>query len=146
MVVVVLKVCVENASASLYGTTLLHLCPLTLLSTAPSLTSPLTSLPPYPHSSLSFGQASAMLRRWFAETKGTVNVSTVTVTSHDGLAICLLPVFVVVCCLQAYLWHNNEAVVDWLKGELAEDDPSKSVIAQNVELIRRASVLREVKR
>ena len=80
------------------------------------------------------------------ETKGTVNVSTVTVTSHDGLAICLLPVFVVVCCLQAYLWHNNEAVVDWLKGELAEDDLSKSVIAQNVELIRRASVLREVKR
>ena len=60
-----------------------------------------------------------MLRRWFAETKGTVNVSTVTVTSHDSLAISLLPIFVVVCCLQTYLWHNNEAVVDWLKGELA---------------------------
>lgn len=48
--------------------------------------------------------------------------------------------------MQAYLWHNNEAVVEWLKGELAGDDTGKSVIAQNVELIRRASVLREVKR
>lgn len=48
--------------------------------------------------------------------------------------------------MQAYLWHNNEAVVEWLKGELVGDDTGKSVIAQNVELIRRASVLREVKR
>ena len=87
-----------------------------------------------------------MLRRWFAETMGTVNVSTLTITSRDNLVVCSFPVSVVVCCLQAYLWHNNEAVVDWLKGELAGEDLSKSVIAQNVDLIRRASVLREVKR
>ena len=44
------------------------------------------------------------------------------------------------------LADDVSAVVDWLKGELAGEDPSKSVIAQNVDLIRRASVLREVKR
>ena len=84
-----------------------------------------------------------MLRRWFSETKGTVNVSGVHVTLYDCFDV---GSFVVVYCLQAYLWHNDEAVVDWLKSELAEEDATKSVIAQNVELIRRASVLKEVKR
>lgn len=68
---------------------------------------------------LSYGQGSAMLRRWFAESKGTVN---------------------------AYLWHNNEAVVEWLEQELRETDPNNSVFLQNVELLKRDHAVQEVKR
>jgi len=44
-----------------------------------------------------------MLSRWFIESKGTV---------------------------QAYLWEDNEAVVEWLQEELRKDN-SQSIIKQN---------------
>ena len=49
-------------------------------------------------------------------------------------------------CQQAYLWHNNEAVVEWLEQELRETDPNNSVFLQNVELLKRDHAVQEVKR
>ena len=44
--------------------------------------------------------------------------------------------------MQAYLWHNNEAVVEWL--ERQERSKEDSIVRQNVECVKRDRVLREV--
>lgn len=44
--------------------------------------------------------------------------------------------------LQAYLWHNNEAVAEWLEEQ--ERSKEDSIVRQNVECVKRDRVLREV--
>ena len=44
--------------------------------------------------------------------------------------------------LQAYLWHNNEAVVKWL--EKQERNKEESIVRQNIECMKRDRVLTQV--
>ncbi len=41
---------------------------------------------------------------------------------------------------QAYLWHNNEAVVEWLEGQ----EGSKSIVRENADCIKRDRIMRQV--
>ncbi|XP_010875045.2 acetyl-CoA carboxylase isoform X2 [Esox lucius] len=67
---------------------------------------------------LSDGHIQSMLRRWFVETEGTV---------------------------QAYLWDNNEAVVDWLKKHLAKEDGMRSTIRENIKYLKRDYALKQIR-
>ncbi|XP_066991423.2 acetyl-CoA carboxylase isoform X2 [Anabrus simplex] len=66
---------------------------------------------------LSVGQAEAMLRRWFVEDKGATS---------------------------AYLWENNREVVTWLLGQL-EKGSTNSVIANNIQCVRRDAIIQQLK-
>ncbi|GLH16303.1 Uncharacterized protein GBIM_20609 [Gryllus bimaculatus] len=66
---------------------------------------------------LSVGQCEAMLRRWFVEDKGTTS---------------------------AYLWENNEAVVEWFLDQQAQD-PSNSIIANNIHCVKKDAVVQNIK-
>ncbi|XP_048467701.1 acetyl-CoA carboxylase [Rhincodon typus] len=59
---------------------------------------------------LSDGHIQSMLRRWFVETEGTV---------------------------KAYLWDNNQKVVEWLEKHLNDEDDTRSVIRENIKYLKR---------
>ncbi|XP_017269284.1 acetyl-CoA carboxylase isoform X2 [Kryptolebias marmoratus] len=67
---------------------------------------------------LSDGHMQSMLRRWFVETEGTV---------------------------QAYLWDNNQAVVEWLEKHLSTEDGARSVIRENIKYLKRENVLKHMR-
>uniref|UniRef100_A0A8C5FHV9 acetyl-CoA carboxylase n=1 Tax=Gadus morhua TaxID=8049 RepID=A0A8C5FHV9_GADMO len=67
---------------------------------------------------LTDGQVQAMLRRWFVEAEGTV---------------------------KAYLWDDNEEVVDWLERQLAEEEGARSVVDENIKYIRRDHILKQIR-
>ncbi|XP_030077913.1 acetyl-CoA carboxylase 1 isoform X2 [Microcaecilia unicolor] len=67
---------------------------------------------------LTDGQIQAMLRRWFVEAEGTV---------------------------KAYLWDNNEDVVEWLEKQLAEEEGVRSVVEENIKYISRDYVLKQIR-
>ncbi|XP_029467592.1 acetyl-CoA carboxylase 1 isoform X2 [Rhinatrema bivittatum] len=67
---------------------------------------------------LTDGQIQAMLRRWFVEAEGTV---------------------------KAYLWDNNEDVVEWLEKQIAEEDGARSVVEENIKYISRDYVLKQIR-
>ena len=49
--------------------------------------------------------------------------------------------------VSAYLWHNDEAVVHWLEEQGgSRGTPPSSVFAQNIEFLKKESVLRQVNR
>uniref|UniRef100_A0A4W5MK54 acetyl-CoA carboxylase n=1 Tax=Hucho hucho TaxID=62062 RepID=A0A4W5MK54_9TELE len=66
---------------------------------------------------LSDGHIQSMLRRWFVETEGTV---------------------------QAYLWDNNKAVVEWLEKHLAKEDGTRSAIRENIKYLKRDHALKHI--
>ncbi|CAB1453393.1 unnamed protein product [Pleuronectes platessa] len=67
---------------------------------------------------LSDGHVQSMLRRWFAETEGTV---------------------------KAYLWDNNQAVVEWLEKHLSmEDSGTQSAIRENIKYLKRENTLKHI--
>lgn len=66
---------------------------------------------------LSGGQIKSMLSRWFVEAQGTVN---------------------------AYLWEDNKAVVEWLSDQLDEENLERSVICENIRCIRRDYVMQQI--
>ncbi|RZF37309.1 hypothetical protein LSTR_LSTR005641 [Laodelphax striatellus] len=68
------------------------------------------------HPSLSDGQAEAMLRRWFVEDKGTT---------------------------VAYLWEDNEAVVEWLSEQ--KNGGVNSMISNNLKCIQRDAIIEKIK-
>ncbi|XP_028313974.1 acetyl-CoA carboxylase isoform X2 [Gouania willdenowi] len=68
---------------------------------------------------LSDGHMQSMLRRWFAETEGTV---------------------------QAYLWDNNQAVVEWLEKHLSKEDGVRSAIRENIKCLKRENAMKDVHR
>ncbi|XP_051278082.1 acetyl-CoA carboxylase isoform X2 [Dicentrarchus labrax] len=67
---------------------------------------------------LSDGHMQSMLRRWFVETEGTV---------------------------KAYLWDNNQAVVEWLEKHLSEEDGARSAIRENIKYLKRENTLKQIR-
>ncbi|MEQ2248401.1 hypothetical protein ILYODFUR_018807 [Ilyodon furcidens] len=67
---------------------------------------------------LSDGHMQSMLRRWFVETEGTV---------------------------KAYLWDNNQAVVEWLEKHLSIEDGTRSVIRENIKYLKRENALKHIR-
>uniref|UniRef100_A0A096M0T2 acetyl-CoA carboxylase n=1 Tax=Poecilia formosa TaxID=48698 RepID=A0A096M0T2_POEFO len=67
---------------------------------------------------LSDGHMQSMLRRWFVETEGTV---------------------------KAYLWDNNQAVVEWLEKHLSTEDGTRSVIRENIKYLKRENALKHIR-
>lgn len=47
---------------------------------------------------------------------------------------------------QAYLWDNNQAVVEWLEKHLAEQDGIRSTIHENIKYLKRESTLKHIRR
>ncbi|KAM4616339.1 acetyl-CoA carboxylase 2 isoform 2-T2 [Polymixia lowei] len=67
---------------------------------------------------LSDGHMQSMLRRWFVETEGTV---------------------------KAYLWDNNQAVVEWLEKHLSKEDGTRSAIRENIKYLKRDYTLKHIR-
>ncbi|KAM3610281.1 uncharacterized protein V6R79_001760 [Siganus canaliculatus] len=67
---------------------------------------------------LSDGHMQSMLRRWFVETEGTV---------------------------KAYLWDNNQAVVEWLEKHLSDEDGARSAIRENIQYLKRENTLKHIR-
>ncbi|XP_072244094.1 acetyl-CoA carboxylase isoform X2 [Leuresthes tenuis] len=67
---------------------------------------------------LSDGHMQSMLRRWFVETEGTV---------------------------KAYLWDNNQAVVEWLEKHLSKEDGTRSAIRENIKYLKRENTLKHIR-
>ncbi|XP_054904810.1 acetyl-CoA carboxylase isoform X2 [Poeciliopsis prolifica] len=67
---------------------------------------------------LTDGHMQSMLRRWFVETEGTV---------------------------KAYLWDNNQAVVEWLEKHLSTEDGTRSVIRENIKYLKRENALKHIR-
>ncbi|KAL7392461.1 hypothetical protein ABVT39_025157 [Epinephelus coioides] len=67
---------------------------------------------------LSDGHMQSMLRRWFVETEGTV---------------------------KAYLWDNNQAVVEWLEKHLSNEDGTRSGIRENIKYLKRENTLKHIR-
>uniref|UniRef100_A0AAQ5ZK67 acetyl-CoA carboxylase n=1 Tax=Amphiprion ocellaris TaxID=80972 RepID=A0AAQ5ZK67_AMPOC len=67
---------------------------------------------------LSDGHMQSMLRRWFVETEGTV---------------------------KAYLWDNNQAVVEWLEKHLSKEDDTRSAIRENIKYLKRENTLKHIR-
>ncbi|XP_063051128.1 acetyl-CoA carboxylase isoform X2 [Engraulis encrasicolus] len=67
---------------------------------------------------LSDGHIQSMLRRWFVETEGTV---------------------------KAYLWDNNQAVVEWLEKHLAKEEGTRSAIRENIKYLKRDYALKHIR-
>ncbi|KAM4577442.1 acetyl-CoA carboxylase isoform 2-T3 [Odontesthes bonariensis] len=67
---------------------------------------------------LSDGHIQSMLRRWFVETEGTV---------------------------QAYLWDDNQAVVEWLEKHLSKEDGTRSAIRENIKYLERENALKHIR-
>ena len=68
----------------------------------------------------------------FLHMNGKYNDSTFTTTWNcDFFRAC-----------QAYLWHNNEAAVEWVESQMSSS--AQSTLTQNLECIRKDRVLRQV--
>ncbi|XP_069882456.1 acetyl-CoA carboxylase 2 isoform X1 [Dipodomys merriami] len=68
-------------------------------------------------SELSHDHVQSMLRRWFVETEGAV---------------------------KAYLWDNNQVVVQWLEQHWLEGEGLRSTIRENIKYLKRDSVLKTI--
>ena len=68
---------------------------------------------------LTDGQMGSMLSRWFVEAEGAVN---------------------------AYLWENNKAVVDWLSKQLNESSYESSILYENIKFVQRDHVIQQIRR
>ncbi|XP_066509285.1 acetyl-CoA carboxylase-like isoform X2 [Hoplias malabaricus] len=64
------------------------------------------------------GHIQSMLRRWFIETEGTV---------------------------KAYLWDNNQAVVEWLEKHLSQQEGTRSAIRENIRYLKRDYALKHIR-
>ncbi|XP_034026120.1 acetyl-CoA carboxylase isoform X2 [Thalassophryne amazonica] len=63
------------------------------------------------------GHMQSMLRRWFVETEGTV---------------------------KAYLWDNNQVVVEWLEKHLSMGEGGPSAIRENIKYLKRENTLKHI--
>ncbi|CAH2295134.1 acetyl- carboxylase 2 isoform X4 [Pelobates cultripes] len=70
------------------------------------------------NSELSDFHIQSMLRRWFMETEGAV---------------------------KAYLWDNNQVVVEWLEKHLQEEDGARSAIRENIKYLKRDYALKNIR-
>ncbi|KAM9858236.1 acetyl-CoA carboxylase 2 isoform 2-T2 [Aulostomus maculatus] len=67
---------------------------------------------------LSDGHMQSMLRRWFVETEGTV---------------------------KAYLWDNNQAIVEWLEKHWSKEDGTRAAIRENIKYLKRENTLKHIR-
>lgn len=67
---------------------------------------------------LSHVHIQSMLRRWFVETEGAV---------------------------KAYLWDNNQMVVQWLEQHWQGEDSLRSTVRENIKCLKRDSVLKAIR-
>uniref|UniRef100_A0A673CQ63 acetyl-CoA carboxylase n=1 Tax=Sphaeramia orbicularis TaxID=375764 RepID=A0A673CQ63_9TELE len=67
---------------------------------------------------LSDGHMHSMLRRWFVETEGTV---------------------------KAYLWDNNQEVVEWLEKHLSKEEGTRSAIRENIKYLKRENTMKHIR-
>lgn len=51
-----------------------------------------------------------------------------------------------VCVVQAYLWDNNKAVVEWLETHLSQQDGVRSAIRENIKYLKRDHALKCMRR
>ncbi|XP_053558098.1 acetyl-CoA carboxylase 2 isoform X2 [Bombina bombina] len=70
------------------------------------------------NSELSDIHIQSMLRRWFMETEGAV---------------------------KAYLWDNNQVVVEWLEKHLQEEDGTRSAIRENIKYLKKDYALKHIR-
>lgn len=105
---------------------------------------------------LSHVHIQSMLRRWFVETEGAVKVGlgrrrgrwAVRALVRRGWACAAggpslrqpLPP------PQAYLWDNNQMVVQWLEQHWQVGDGLRSTIGENIKYLKRDSVLKTIRR
>lgn len=47
---------------------------------------------------------------------------------------------------QAYLWDNNQAVVEWLEKHLSKEDGTRSAIRENIKYLKRENALKHIRR
>lgn len=50
------------------------------------------------------------------------------------------------CSFQAYLWDNNQSVVEWLEKHLSKEDGAKSAIRENIKYLKRENALKHIRR
>jgi hypothetical protein len=46
---------------------------------------------------------------------------------------------------QAYLWENNEAVAAWLLAQLSEEGRASSVVANNLDCVKKDAIIQQIK-
>lgn len=50
------------------------------------------------------------------------------------------------CSIQAYLWDNNQVVVEWLEQHLSQEDGVKSAIRENIKYLKKENTLKHIRR
>lgn len=45
---------------------------------------------------------------------------------------------------QAYLWDNNQAVVEWLERHLSQEDGIRSAVRENIKYLKRENTLKHI--
>lgn len=102
-------------------------------------------------SELSHVHIQSMLRRWFVETEGAVKVGQGGGGrwALGGPAQPRVPPEAAFTSLppphQAYLWDNNQMVVQWLEQHWQVGDGLRSTIGENIKYLKRDSVLKTIR-
>lgn len=115
------------------------------------------------------GHVQSMLRRWFVETEGTVKVCEEFLQMSEPtkckiiLFLCAVGAWMTIKSLmypsslskvlncvrslsQAYLWDNNQAVVEWLEKHLSKEEGCQSAIRENIKYLKRENALKHIRR
>lgn len=50
------------------------------------------------------------------------------------------------CIIQAYLWDNNQAVVEWLEKQLPQQEGLRSAIRENIKYLKRDYAFKHIRR
>lgn len=48
--------------------------------------------------------------------------------------------------MQAYLWDNNQVVVEWLEKHMSDEDGTPSAIRENIKYLKRENTLKHIRR
>lgn len=86
--------------------------------------------------SLSVGQAKSMLRRWFVEDKGATEVI-LEESNFSGIRSNWIYIF-----WQAYLWENNEPLVEWLENQKKSD----STVCRNIYAVKKDAIISQIQK
>lgn len=73
-------------------------------------------------------------------------LSTNAVPSFCTFFCKLLMCYAILSFLQAYLWDNNQVVVEWLEKHLSKEDGTKSAIQENIQYLKRENTLKHMRR
>lgn len=98
-------------------------------------------------SELSHAHVQSMLRRWFVETEGAVKVRGAGAAGRVGGGPAPPGSLSEAASApsQAYLWDNNQMVVQWLEQHWQVGDGMHSTIGENIKCLKRDSVLKTIR-